>query len=57
MRQRLAVVLAGAMALAIPLRASDGRKPSNDVRSALEFFEGHGDVDRRVPRAHAAAAS
>src|SRR4051794_13986943 len=44
MRQRLAVVLAGAMALVSPLRASDRHKPSNDVRSALEFFEGHGDL-------------
>ena len=44
MGQRLAVVLAGAMALVIPLRASDGHKPSNDVRSALEFFEGHGNL-------------
>src|SRR4051794_31410489 len=35
MRQRLAAVLAGAMALVIPLRASDGRKPANHVRSVL----------------------
>jgi hypothetical protein len=43
MRQALAAVLAGAMAIVVPLRASD-HKASNDVRSALEFFEGHGDV-------------
>ena len=43
MRQRLALVLACVTAMFVTVRA-DQKKPSNLVRCALEFFQGHSDV-------------
>ena len=43
MGQRLTVALACVMGMVVPVRATDQRKVSDQVKSALAFFEGHDD--------------